>query len=76
MKIGDEKMRVKYKDESDGRCFANRPEGCTVMGRDAMMRGCNTYRCPFYKPKGCKDWLRVEKGVTISLIPPEEYLMG
>lgn len=34
---------------------------------------CGTYKCPFYKPKGCKDWIRVEDEEGVNLIPPEEY---
>lgn len=34
---------------------------------------CGTYKCPFYKPEGCKDWIRVEDEEGISLVPPEEY---
>lgn len=68
-------MRIKFKDESDGKCFANMRDGCAVMGSKAPMTGCNSYRCPFYKPSGCEDWMRIEKSASISLIPPEEYRM-
>lgn len=66
-------MRVKYRRETDGKCFADRNDGCYVMGADAPMRGCNTYLCPFYKPKDCEDWIRIEKKNYLVMIPPEEY---
>ncbi len=34
---------------------------------------CGSADCPFYKPKGCKDWIRVEDEDGIIIIPPEEY---
>lgn len=34
---------------------------------------CGSCRCPFYKPSGCKDWIRIEDDDGVSLIPPEEY---
>lgn len=34
---------------------------------------CGSYRCPFYKPQGCKDWVRIEDEDGCNLIPPEEY---
>lgn len=36
-------------------------------------KNCGSYRCPFYKPDGCKDWVRIEDEDGCSLIPPEEY---
>jgi hypothetical protein len=36
---------------------------------------CGTYRCPFYKPRGCKDWIRIEDRMGINLIPKEELNM-
>lgn len=33
---------------------------------------CN-YRCPFYKPKGCKDWVRSVYHGRQVIYPPEEY---
>lgn len=34
---------------------------------------CGSYRCPFYKPEGCRDWVRIEDNDGINLMPPEEY---
>lgn len=36
-------------------------------------KSCGSYKCPFYKPQGCKDWIRVEDGHGVSLVPAEEY---
>ena len=32
------------------------------------------YTCPFYKPEGCRDWVRTEQNGCITLVPPEEYI--
>lgn len=34
---------------------------------------CGSYKCPFYKPRGCGDWIRIEDRTGINLIPPEDY---
>lgn len=34
---------------------------------------CGSAECPFYKPRGCKDWIRVEDEDGTIIIPPEEY---
>ena len=56
-------------------CFAsignNNIYGCRVL--DITDLNCGTYKCPFYKPKGCKDWVRIEDERGINIIPPEEY---
>jgi len=40
--------------------------GCRILHR--MPKECG-YKCPFFKPKGCRDWIRVGEWV----VPPEEY---
>ena len=52
-------------------CFGkNRMGNCTVLAVIAWKCG---KTCPFYKPKGCKDWIRVDDKQGVNLIPPEEY---
>jgi hypothetical protein len=34
---------------------------------------CGTAKCPFYKPQGCKEWIRVEDEHGKNLVPPEEW---
>lgn len=52
-------------------CFALTYDGdCRVL--IMPHRNCCTYKCPFYKPDGCKDWVRIEDRQGINLIPPEE----
>lgn len=55
-------------------CFAaignKEVTGCRLLHK--MPKSCN-YKCPFYKPKDCKDWVRVEEGHYITIVPPEEY---
>ena len=63
-------MQVKFKHESDGICFAKRFQECLVVGN--CLKGCNTYACPFYKPCGCEDWIKIERQQSIAMIPPEE----
>lgn len=53
------------------KCCAETHGGCRVLiARD---ENCRTYKCPFYKPEGCKDWVRVDDKRGSNLIPPEEY---
>lgn len=52
-------------------CRALMHDGCSV--NTGLHKECGTYRCPFYKPEGCGDWIRVEDEEGINLIPPEEY---
>ena len=59
---------LKHTDEP---CFAKtRFGGCKLLV--IMAKQCG-YECPFYKPDGCKDWIRVEDKQGINLIPPEEF---
>ncbi len=55
-------------------CFAainvRGTNGCRLLHK--MSKSCN-YKCPFYKPKDCKDWIRVEDSQGICVVPPEEY---
>lgn len=54
----------------DEKCFAELKSGCGVLSRTDYK--C-TPRCPFYKPKGCEDWIRREINNHIWIVPPEEY---
>lgn len=53
-------------------CFAaiGRKNGCRVLSRTDDK--CGTYRCPFYKPKDCRDWVRIDDRMGVNLIPPED----
>lgn len=52
-------------------CWAVTKAGeCKLLRRKEP--GCNSHRCPFYKPKDCRDWLRIEDRQGINLIPPED----
>ena len=56
---------------TDEPCFAKSRYGnCTLLVIQAE-KCC--YKCPFYKPDGCKDWIRVEDYQGANLIPPEEF---
>lgn len=44
---------------------------CGVLTRYG--KECGSAECPFYKPRGCKDWIRTEDEDGTSIIPPEEY---
>lgn len=50
--------------ECKDRCYADHMGKCGLL---------NTYvpcnECPFYKPRGCRDWVRVKD----KLYAPEEY---
>lgn len=48
-------------------CFAVSRDGtCKVLIK--THERCGSYKCPFYKPKNCKSWIRIGN----DLIPPEE----
>lgn len=53
-------------------CFALNVDG-DCRARSTPHAKCCTYKCPFYKPVSCKDWVRVEDRQGVNLIPPEEY---
>lgn len=51
------------------RCFAREAGDCTIL-KDIEICGNG---CPFYKPYGCKDWVRVKQSNGEMLYTPEEY---
>lgn len=53
-------------------CFAEigRNNGCRVLSKTDD--SCGTYRCPFYKPQGCREWVRIDDRMGVNLIPPED----
>ena len=55
-------------------CFALEMHMCAILTEKD--RHCGTWKCPFYKPSGCEDWIRIEDGYGINLIPPEEANEG
>lgn len=48
-------------------CFAHMKTGCKILTTECEAR------CSFYKPVGCEDWIKIERGGEVWLIPPEEY---
>ena len=55
----------------DEPCFAKlRNGGCRALA--VISDNCGR-DCPFYKPTGCKDWVRIEDKMGVNFIPPEEY---
>lgn len=50
------------------KCFALTERGCVCLDDDSQCGKC----CPFYKPAGCEDWVKVEIDGEVWLIPPEE----
>lgn len=63
-------MQVRFFNESDGKCFSKMADGCACLNR--INRGCGTYRCEFYKPQGCEDWVRLDTKYMVRLYAPEE----
>lgn len=54
------------------KCFAESYQGvCRIL--TIQNDTCRTHKCPFYKPDGCKEWVRIEDNRGVNLIPPEEY---
>lgn len=64
---GDKEM-VKLKNVRD-KCFADTHGGCKALNCECEGKD----KCPFYKPEGCEDWIRIEQYGEVWLIPPEEY---
>ena len=65
-------VRRKYGDR-DGTCFAVSVfNECLAMGE--YDEHCGTYKCPFYKPFGCKDWIRADDENGVSMYAPEEVV--
>ena len=53
-------------------CYAESLKGtCKIL--ISKSKHCRTHRCPFYKPQGAKEWIRVEDKKGVYLVPPEEY---
>ena len=61
-----------YKD-TEGKCFASVASnaGCLILS--CSIAGCGTFECPFYKPKDCTAWIRIDGEKEVALLPPEEY---
>ena len=72
-------MIVRHFSHTDGRCYGLKGVNeCEVLTEEAMIgiiydKACCTYACPFYKPEGSRDWLRLDRGDGfIKMYPPEE----
>ena len=53
------------------KCFADGLGECRVLS-ETITTECNA-TCPFYKPKGCNDWVRIDTKTSVYLLTPEEY---
>lgn len=53
------------------RCFADAMGVCRVLTENIAFE-CNA-TCPFYKPKGCREWVRINTSTKVWLLTPEEY---
>ena len=58
-----------YLEECTDRCYAEEGGGCTALIGDGICGNA----CPFYKPRGCKDWIRIKRNGKAVLMAPEEY---
>lgn len=71
-------MKIELKDRPTTDCFAlsndwqNGRKMCMCLRKRDPIK-CGTKKCPFYKPQGCSDWVRLEEGDEVYVIPPEEY---
>ena len=63
-------MLARFFYESDGKCFSKLSDGCACL--NGINKGCGTYRCKFYKPTECKDWVRLDTKYMVRLYAPEE----
>lgn len=67
-------IKRRYTDR-DGDCFGT--EGiaeCSAL--TDRHKDCGSYKCPFYKPSECGDWIKIEKPKHVELYAPEEYYSG
>lgn len=53
------------------KCYGEMRGNCRVLS--VKSEKCRTPGCPFYKPEGCREWIRVEDRQGCNLVPPEEY---
>ena len=53
------------------KCFADSLGECRVLSSTISLE-CNA-SCPFYKPKGCEQWIRINTKSRAWIMPPEEY---
>lgn len=58
-----------YLDDCKDKCFADIAGQCIILAEPATV--CNA-QCPFYKPRGCGDWVRIITDERAVIIPPEE----
>lgn len=58
-----------YLDDCTDRCFAEIFADCGLL---TEYDTCGN-KCPFYKPVGCMDWIRVRRNGRVELYAPEEY---
>ena len=65
-------MKLTLNDMKD-RCFAETEDGSSCLVLSAKTACCGTCECPFYKPKGCDDWIRTQDGSVAIITPPEDY---
>lgn len=75
----DKEMLIRKMTETDGVCFSKcekreYPNECVAL-QDTYENVCGTYGCPFYKPLGCEDWVRLDSEESVRLYPPEELKM-
>lgn len=58
------------------KCFAydNKLRDCIALKE--VHPECGTTRCPFFKPQGCKDYIRVEKRGEIIFCKGKEIYTG
>lgn len=60
--------KMKYMDE---KCWAEGKHGCKAL--KIPHEDCGSYKCPFYKPEGCEDWIRSEIDGEQVLKIPKSY---
>lgn len=58
-----------YLDECNDRCFADKAGQCNIMAFPS--ENCDN-TCPFYKPRGCADWIRTKRNKRAVIFTPEE----
>jgi len=63
-------MLVRLKYETDGKCCHLSVKRCTALSERYLR--CGSYLCPFYKPEGCGDWIRIDRDASVEMYEPGE----
>lgn len=59
-------MRIDITEQKEP-CFA------MIVGHCKLLTQTKCTGCKFYKPRRAADWVRIERGNRVYIMPPEEF---